>query len=199
MSSSFNIQFCPRRLFCCLLGYAFFSLPLRGVSSWLRQCWQMNITWLTLRTANDVKAYDRPRISFLNSWDTPPSLQDKVYQPLRQRISQTEIYCIMRWEHCELNLYFCLFVFHIRDWSRQSEWQTAAKLMRQQPTEISRWGIMWATMRSITRPSSFMKSFEARDFTLLSHSGEEKNVFCNFFPPLFLSLKSWMTLFISLT
>lgn len=41
----------------------------------------MNITWSTLRTARDVKAYDRPRISFLNSWDAPPFFQDKVYQP----------------------------------------------------------------------------------------------------------------------
>lgn len=127
------------------------------------------------------KAYDRPRISFLNSWDAPPFFQDKVYQPLRQRISQTEIYCITPGEHCELNLYFCLFVFLVRDWSLQSQWQTAAKLMRQelqQPTEISRWGIMWPTMRAITRPSSFMNSFEARNFTLISHSGEGKNVSC---------------------
>lgn len=130
--------------------------------------------------ARDVKAYDRPRISILNSWDTPPFFQDKVYQPLRQRISQTEIYCIMRTEHCELNLYFCFFVFRVRNWSLQSQWQTAAKLMRkepQPPTEISRWGIMWPTMRVITRLSSFMNSFEAQKFTLISRSGEGKNVF----------------------
>lgn len=89
----------------------------------------------------------------------------------------------MRREHCELNLYFCLFIFHVRDWILQSQWQTAPKLMRQQlqqPTEISRWGIMRPTMRPITRPSSFMNSFEARNFTAISRSGEGKKVFCKF-------------------
>lgn len=107
-------------------------------------------------------------------------LQDKVYQPPRQRIWEMEIYCIMHREHCELNLYFWLFIFHVRDWIQQSQWQTAGKLMRgklQQPMKISRWGVMWPKMTPITRWSNFMNSFEASNFMMISRCGEWKKCF----------------------
>jgi len=65
-----------------------------------------------------------------------------------------------------ISVFFWHSIFHDRDWIQQSQWQTAARLMRaerrqrnqHQLMETSRWGAPWPKMTCSTNPRHILKS-----------------------------------------